>query len=235
MDNLDLRKRIVLDLKKKIGLEGQKASVILVLDKSGSMSGLYNNGKVQQLLERMLPLGLGFDDDGEVDFYVFHNEAFRHKTTINRQTIPTIVSDVIGQYDYGGTSYAPPIKLILDQWIGKSSSGWFTKEKTRPAKSFKDPLYVIYLTDGQNDDKAETELVLREASKYPIFFQFVGLGNDSFYFLQKLDNLTGREMDNANFFQANDVSRMSDDDLYAKMMVEFPQFVTECKAKRLIQ
>lgn len=234
MQQLDLRKQIVLDLKKQIGLEGQKASVILVLDKSGSMSSMYQNGKVQELLERILPLGLGFDDDGEVDFYIFHNQAFRHKTPITRQTISNITSEVIRMYDYQGTSYAPPIKMILDQWVGAETKGGFFSKAGRPSKTFTQPLYVIYVTDGQNDDKVNTEEILREASKYPIFFQFVGLGSDSFTFLQKLDNLTGREMDNAGFFQANDISRMTDEDLYTKMMVEFPAFVNLCKQKRLI-
>lgn len=231
MEQLELRKQIVLDLKKQLGLEGQKASVILVLDKSGSMSPMYQSGKVQQLLERILPLGLGFDDDGEIDFYIFHNQSFRHKVPISRRSISTITSDVIRMYDYGGTSYAPPIKMILDQWVG-TATGFFNK--SRPNKTFKDPLYVIYVTDGQNDDKGQTEEVLREASKYPIFFQFVGLGSDSFTFLQKLDNLTGREMDNAGFFQANDVSRLTDNELYEKMMVEFPAFVNLCRQKRII-
>lgn len=67
---LNLRKQIVLDLKKERGLENQKASVVFVLDKSGSMDWLYKNGFVQRLTERILPVGLGFDDDGEVELYV---------------------------------------------------------------------------------------------------------------------------------------------------------------------
>jgi hypothetical protein len=231
-EQLDLRKRIVLDLKKKKGLEGQVASVILVLDKSGSMSNLYKNGFVQRLVERVLPVGLGFDDDGEVELYVFHSSAYRHKTNISRGTLSSIVPDVIKQYGYEATEYANPIKLILDQWIGPKSSGFLGMgSKTRPSKKLLNPLYVIFVTDGENSDKSETEEVLREASNYPIFFQFVGIGNERFNFLRKLDDLSGRVVDNANFFQANDLDGMSDEDLYDKLMTEFPDFIQNVRSK----
>lgn len=231
-EQLDLRKRIVLDLKKKKGLEGQVASVILVLDKSGSMSNLYKNGFVQRLVERVLPVGLGFDDDGEVELYIFHSKAFRHKTNISRTSIAGIVPEVLSQYDWQGTEYANPIKLILDQWIGPASSGFLSfKEPTRPNKKLLNPIYVIFVTDGENSDKQFTEAALREASNYPIFFQFVGIGTEQFNFLRKLDDLSGRAIDNANFFQANDLDRMSDEDLYDKLMTEFPDFVNNARMK----
>ena len=44
MTKLNLRKDIVLNLKKDNGLEGQLAAVCAVYDKSGSMENLYNNG-----------------------------------------------------------------------------------------------------------------------------------------------------------------------------------------------
>ena len=233
---LDLRKQIVLDLKKKAGLEGQKASVILALDKSGSMESLFRNGFVQRLVERILPVGLGFDDDGEVELYIFHSNAKRHKVPISENTLNTIVPDVIRQYDYQGTNYAPPINLILDQWIGPKSSGFMGMgKKERPNKKLLNPVYVIFVTDGENFDRAETKDILREASNYPIFFQFVGIGRETFQFLRKLDDLDGRVVDNANFFQANDLDKISDSELYELLMSEFPSYVREIRNKGWIQ
>lgn len=235
-EQLDLRKQIVLDLKKEKGLEGQIASVVLVLDKSGSMKKLYQNGFVQRLVERVLPLGLGFDDNGEVELYIFHSHAFRHPTNISRNTLTSIVPDVIKKYEYEATEYANPIKLILDEWIGPKTKGFFGMgSKTRPSKKLENPVYVIFVTDGENSDKGETKEILREASHYPIFFQFVGIGPESFNFLRKLDDLDGRIIDNANFFQANNLDTLTDEDLYSKLMTEFPGFVAECKNKSWIQ
>lgn len=232
LQKLDFRKNKVIDLKNATGLGTQKASVVLVMDKSGSMETMFKNGTVQSLVERVLPLGLAFDDDQKVEYYIFHNEAWKHPEDISVSNLETIIPDTIRKYGYGGTSYAPAIALILDEWVGKKS-GLFSK--SRPKKSFKDPVYVIYITDGQNDDKAATEAILRESSNFPIYFQFVGIGKASFAFLEKLDDLSGRTIDNAGFFQVNDLSQIGDDELYQRMLKEFPQFVTEVRQKNWIQ
>jgi hypothetical protein len=69
----------------------------------------------------------------------------------------------------------------------------------------------------------------------PIFWQFIGIGNgrrESFPFLNELDTMSGREVDNANFFPAN--STMSNDDLYENILVEFPSWLKEVKSKGIL-
>lgn len=51
----------------KVNLRDHRAQVALVLDISGSMSGLYQSGKVQELVKKVLALGLQFDLDGSID------------------------------------------------------------------------------------------------------------------------------------------------------------------------
>lgn len=231
---LNLRKNIVLDIKKSKGLEGQVASVCAVYDYSGSMEHLYENGFMQTLTERVLPVGLGFDDDQSVDLYVFHNQAFAHKNPITVSNVTTIIPEIKKTYDYGGTSYAPAINLILDKWIGKKSSGFFSSGN-RPNRTLKTPVFVLYFTDGQNDDATATITAMREASKYGIFFQFIGIGNARFDFLQKLDDLDGRVIDNADFFQCNDINSITDEQLYSRLMTEFPNFVRASRQLNQIQ
>ena len=231
---LNLRKNIILNLKKSKGLDGQVASVCAVYDYSGSMEHLYQNGFMQSLTERILPVGLGFDDDQSVDLYVFHNQAFAHKNPITVSNITQIVPEIQKTYQYGGTSYAPAINLILDKWIGKKSSGLFSSGK-RPEKKLDNPVFVLYFTDGQNDDANATVAAMREASKYGIFFQFIGIGSARFDFLQKLDDLDGRNIDNADFFQCNNINAITDEDLYNRLMTEFPNFVKEARNKNLIK
>ena len=230
-NQLDLRKQIVLDLKKQKGLEGQLAQVVACYDRSGSLDWAYRNGLMQRLTERVLPVGLGFDDNGIVDLFIFHNNAWRSKVDIKLTTINDVIPEIT-KHQSGGTSYAPAIKLILDEYIGKSE-GWLTK--SRPSKKLQYPVFVLYFTDGANDDREETEAVIREASKYGIYFQFIGIGDASMPFLDKLDDLSGRVIDNAGFFRASDLDRISDNDLYSKMMTEFPQFVQQARQKGMIQ
>lgn len=237
MQQLDLRKQIVLDLKKSNGLEHQTAAVCAVYDKSGSMEDLYRNGFMQTLTERVLPLGMAFDDNESVDLYVFHNEAYIHPKSITVRNITEIVPEIIKTYTYGGTQYAPVIKLIMDEWIGKPAGGGlfgFGKSK-RPTKVLDYPVYVLYFTDGENSDPTETDAMIKECSQYGIFFQFIGIGNASFSYLKKLDTMNGRVIDNANFFQANDIRKIDDNELYNRLLAEFPSFVKEARAQGMIR
>lgn len=226
------RKESVINLKKEKGIAGQKAQVVLCLDFSGSMDHLYRNGTVQDTLERILPLGLAFDDNGEVDFYIFENGVKRIPENITLNNLDGFINEkVMNKYNMGGTNYAPAINKIVEDFRPMITEtvvkkGFFkstTVETSTPSNGPLDlPVYVIFITDGENSDRSQAERAIQEASKYGIFFQFVGIGNVSFPFLEKLDNLSGRVIDNANFFKIPNLSNCSDDELYRLLMGEFP-------------
>ncbi|MGO0861971.1 VWA domain-containing protein, partial [Clostridioides difficile] len=65
----------------------------------------------------------------------------------------------------------------------------------------------------------------------PVFFQFIGIGKRKFNFLEKLDVMEGRVVDNANLFSLNDINDISDEELYERVMKELPEWVREAKKK----
>lgn len=234
---LDLRKEKVLSLSKKAGLEGQRAQVVLVLDFSGSMGHLYGSGAIQELVERILPVGMAFDDNQEVDFYLFHQGVIELPETLKVSNIPGYInSKIIGKYDMGTTNYAPVIKKVTKKFSKSITKGGFLGIGGKTEYVQQDlPAYVIFITDGNCDDRGETEEAIREASKTGIFFQFIGIGSAGFPFLEKLDNLSGRNIDNANFFTVKDLKQKTDDELYQLLLTEFPSYVKEARNKGLIK
>jgi hypothetical protein len=68
------------------------------------------------------------------------------------------------------------------------------------------PALVIFQTDGAPDDQRSAERMLRDAPTCPYFWAFVGFGGN-IRFLEKLDDLGGRAVDNASFFHARDPHR----------------------------
>lgn len=232
---LDLRKDKVLNLKKTIGLDGQKAQVVFVLDFSGSMDSLYRDGSVQKLAERILPLGLAFDDNGEVDFYLFESGVKKLPENITMANVAGYINNkIIGKYSMGGTNYAPAVEAVVKDFAPTGGgSGFLGIGKKTPQMDL--PVYVVFITDGENSDKDKTEKAIKEASNYGIFFQFIGIGHSSFGFLQKLDDLTGRNIDNANFCKVDNLGRKTDDELYALLLKEFPSFVKEARSKGMIK
>lgn len=232
LNKIELRKKQVIDLKKSSGLgENAKAQVVLALDFSGSMSGLYANGTVQETVEKILPFGLAFDDNGEVDFYLFESGYKKLPDNITLKNLDKYIDNkVMGKYQMGGTNYSPVLKAIHKEF--KSTGGGFFSKKSSTMET---PVYVIFITDGDNFDKKETEEVIREMSKEGFFVQFIGIGNAGFDFLDRLDNLSGRTLDNVNFFKVQNIQTYSDENLYNGLMNEYPEWVKQAKSLNLIK
>ena len=73
-DNLlNLRKNTLQLCLEKTNLLNTKARVAVALDFSGSMSRLYKDGSVQAVIERLLPIAVQFDDNGEMELWLFDN------------------------------------------------------------------------------------------------------------------------------------------------------------------
>ena len=217
---LDLRKQTVENIVTGIpGLNNITSRVALVLDYSGSMLSLYSNGTVQSIIERIMPIAMQFDDNGELDVWIFE-DGFKRLNSVNRNNFYGMAESILNTYRMGGTCYAPVMEDIQKKYI-----------KEEPAQL---PNYIIYITDGENSDKVAAKQTITKLSKDPIFFQFIGIGNSSFKFLEKLDDLEGRTVDNADFFAIQDINAMSDVDLYTKLFTEYPDWLANPIVQQMI-
>lgn len=213
---LTLRKDIIETKATRAKVNGTMARVVFALDHSGSMRGMYRDGTVQEVLERIFPMAMYFDDNSELDFFWF-DSTYKELESVTPDMLDGYVQKVIlSQKDhFGGTCYAPIIDVITKRYAKKDKS--------------KIPTFVIFITDGANSDKADSKKVLIEASKYNIFWKFIGIGKDKFEFLEKLDTMTGRVIDNANFASVNNLADISDDDLYTLLLDEYADWLARCK------
>lgn len=218
---LNLRKSNLntLCLKKK-ELSNVIARVCVVMDYSYSMEGLYDRGVVQTLFERLLPIAIKFDDNGELESWIFSN-SFERLESITEDNFYGYVNREIRRYRMGGTEYTPVMRDVVKKYV-----------KEEPSNV---PTYVIFITDGDNSDKKETDKVIIESSKNNIFWQFVGIGDNNFNYLMKLDEMDGRYVDNANFFKCNNINKVSDNELYEKLLAEFPEWIEKAKNLGIIK
>lgn len=76
--------------------------------------------------------------------------------------------------------------------------------------------------------------LITESSTKNLFWQFVGLGQANYGILEKLDDMTGRFIDNADFFALDDISKISDEELYDRLLTEFPGWIKEARAKGIL-
>lgn len=208
--------KTLISLEKKSGFsfDGHRAKVAVAMDFSGSMSSLYRNGAVQAVLSRLMPLALRFDDNGELDVWLFDNE-YRRMPSMDLGNFDTYVEKEIMKkgWHMGGTNYAPVLEDMLKKYF---------KEDAMTANV---PTFVIFITDGANADKTQTDKVIRDSSNKNIFVQFVGIGSASFPYLEKLDDLTGRVVDNTGFIKVSDMARLSDEQLFEMLLEQYPDWL----------
>ena len=215
---VSLVKPLVFELKKK-NLETTVARVGLVLDISGSMVPRFKNGTVQSIVNKTLPLAVQFDDDGELDFW-FYGTTARKMDSVNLKNYTTAVPEDWKHLmlDLGGRNNEPIVmRMVVDEY-----------------KDTKIPAYVLFITDGGVNQKKEIQNIITEASHLPIFWQFVGVGGKNYGILEKLDTMSGRYVDNAGFFALDDFKKVSNEELYARLLEEFPSWLEEIKKKGMI-
>ncbi|MBF9073603.1 VWA domain-containing protein [Streptacidiphilus fuscans] len=259
---LDLTKKAAVSLEKR-GLGEHTARVALCLDISGSMHALYRSGKVQALVERVLALGMRFDDNSEIDVFLFGSRG-HVAGSVSVGSYRGWVQRMLGQYPLeGGTDYAGAIRLIREQYFGASDL------RNTPLAD-RQPVYVMFLTDGHTTSEQQTRAQVTASSYEPLFWQFMGIGRSSrsvdapaqhqvapqpshglfgkrsrqprvdnwgtgtFRFLEELDDLPGRFLDNANFFAVEDPQHVGDEQLFELMMSEYPGWLQQARSRGML-
>lgn len=222
-------------LKKKVGvvlekkkMTGVVAKVALVLDISGSMYACYKKGTVQNVVDRIAAVAAHFDDDGTLDMWMFDHRFHRLPAVCENNYEDYIQREILSKYKQGlfsgkifGANDEPPVMRDVIQFYMKEDKSEY-------------PTFVVFISDGGVHNNTEIKKIMIEASQYPIFWQFVGVGNANYGILQKLDTMSGRLVDNANFFALDDIDKISDEELYNRLLNEFPIWLKEVKAKGIL-
>lgn len=216
---IDLTKKVTVTLEKK-NLQNVIAKVIVVLDRSGSMYRQYRDGDVQRAMNKLLPIALMFDDDGELDAWAFAQKSI-HLSSINLDNINDYLineKDGWNRWDIGGVNNEPVVMEDIIDMYEKSNQ----------------PVYIIFISDGGIYKKGPIKKLLIKSSSKPIFWQFVGIGGSDYGILEELDTMKKRVVDNANFFAIDNIDALSDEELYEKLLNEFPKWLKEAKDKNII-
>jgi hypothetical protein len=242
-DKVKLEKHVVslskcvvnLSKKSEVDLGSVRARVVIALDDSGSMNALYEKGVVQEVLDRLVPLGLTFDDNGAIEIYRFSSSC-KKLADVTLDNYEDYVEKVMKPHlEYMGTQYADTLKEILFE---KASTGFLKsllsfKNTLKPVvNDAGQPTFILFITDGENSDEDESREIIRQISPLDCFVQFIGIGKERFKFLRELDNLDGRPIDNTGFTDVSDIKRISDEDLYTIVLSEYAEWLRDRRPTR---
>lgn len=219
---VSLAEAAAVSLEKK-GLNGHRAAIYLVLDHSGSMDHHYQSGAVQKLADQALGLSVNLDDDGTVPV-VFFSTNSSPAFDMNLSNYAGRVQHLHTMQRWGGTCYAAAMHAAITHYQASGAN---------------DPALVIFQTDGNPQDRAATESVLKKASNLPMFWSFIGFGEE-LSFLRKLDDLRvgfgGRKVDNASLFETgHQPLQVSDERLYDGIMHEYPKWLLAARKAGILR
>lgn len=219
---ISLAKKATISLE-KAKLTDVKARVALVLDGSGSMNGQYSKGRVQEVVNRLVPLAVHFDDDASIDCWAFGAKPQR----LSNITL-TNFHDFINTDHYGWRDWDLGARVNDEPKVMEAVIDFYTKSGDRS------PVYVLFISDGGVHENRKITKLMTDAAKLPLHWNFVGLGGRSYGILEKLDDMGGRIVDNCSFFALDDLHEITEEKLYDKLMEEFPSWLKEAKAKGII-
>ncbi|UGT38614.1 VWA domain-containing protein [Nocardia yamanashiensis] len=226
-ERLDLRKREVVKVLLTKGAGEVRARVVLVIDKTGSMSRLYHEKVVHRVVQRMIPVAIQLDDDGKLEPYLY---------AIGYTRLPDVTVATVDEWaetylhlsgTHGGIDYTP---------LGNSNREEpIMQEIISTLRPGGPPTLVLFFTDGGFRKKREIAALMREAAALPAFWQFVGLGEANYGLLRSMDEMDGRVVDNAGFFAVDDIDRLTDADLYSRLLGEFPDWLRAARSAGVLQ
>ncbi|WTX00490.1 VWA domain-containing protein [Streptomycetaceae bacterium NBC_01309] len=239
---LSLRKEQVAVSLRKHGAAGIRARVILVLDASGSMSLLYDRGTVADVVERMAAVAAQLDDDGEMQAWTFASHSVRLPDLVLGELPEWLRLHVrVGEISLFGRP-SKRKKGLHPAQVDMRMVGIQNEEQRviadvrtyvrhTPAA---DPTLVLFFSDGGVYRNNEIERELRAAVEEPIFWQFVGLGRSNYGVLERFDTMPGRRVDNVGFFAVDDILKVSDAELYDRLLSEFPSWIKAARAAGIL-
>ena len=197
---------------KPVKKQFQNLRIALALDISGSMKDRYNNGTMQQVIEKTLALAIGLSTDETLSVWAFDTTSHPLKSIKQSDFSGYISREILSKYKIdGGTETFCVLNSINNHFVNQN-------------------VFVIVLTDGEDTKESEMRQIIQQNVNKPIFWQFIGIG-DKFSKLEALNNANK----NVSFFSLNNISTISDDELYKKLLTEFPIWYKESETKGLIK
>jgi hypothetical protein len=180
----------------------------------------YLDNTVLNFIEKIFSLSWYLDKRGKMDFWYYGLTPKRMPPlTIKNigSAVPQDWMDLMHSLGLGNNESAV-MKLVMKEY------------ERSPLPSF-----VIFITDGVFSSESAVRDLLVESSHFPIFWRFLGLGQADYGVLERLDRITGRVINNADFSIIYDIKKLKSEPLLTDLVRKFPLWLSQAKEKKIIR
>jgi hypothetical protein len=236
-----MRKQATLEMAEKFTLNMQKKGIVTfpvlrtraAIDASGSMSGNFASGYVENAVQRFIATALKFDDNGELEIGFFNTRFLETPVAVLEDAGVYMQTKARTVSANGGTEFEPIVEWTLEDDTREGapgqqqeSGGFFggLKKLFGVSVAAQEPVegalpdcgqYTGIITDGSlNSDSAKDrfESALRKTDANDSFFQFIGIGTGTD--VQYLKSVSAK-FKNVAFVQIDDPYKVDDDAFYS--------------------
>ncbi|WP_030903606.1 VWA domain-containing protein [Streptomyces sp. NRRL F-5126] len=235
-----LRRRIALRSRqaalslRRYGAADARARVVLVMDASGALSGLYARGVVADVVERTAAVAAVLAG-GRMRAWTYASRPARlPDCTVDglHEWLPLHVRAgqlaLLGRPRRRARGLRPCqvdmrcVGVQSDPHRAVAEVRAYVRERPAPV-----PTLVVFLSGGGVHHAGPLLRELREAADEPLFWQFVGVGRADHRALARLGTGPGcGPLGNAGFFAVEDVARTPDAELYDRLLCAFPAWLS---------
>lgn len=180
----------------------KETEIVVAISQATTMKNDYAQGKVQDLLEKLLSLALALSSTLKV--YSFNRQVYEHPPITLRNYKGYVKRHIECN---GGTKYSPVIKTIRESYAKKNC-------------------LILFITDSVCYDPKDSLNMFSLIAKENAFWQFIGISREDFRVLKKAKD----EYENINFLELPLIYQLPEVNLYEKILTPYKAYLAKkCK------
>lgn len=189
-----------------------RARIVLAIEASQQTAKYFSDGSMQNLITKVLPLAMQFGDNAQLEYWLYGSRP--------KKMFP------IGERNY--TSAIPNDWGSLMWSLGENKSETTAMtEILSSCQPFNMPSYILFITSGNAALNSQIEQMVAYSSQFPVFWQFLGMGNNRYGIFENITNLSGSTICNAKFAAISGFSQNSTPELYKFLLNDFAKWRKE--------
>lgn len=202
----------------------QPVQVVMCMDASGSMFDMYRNGRVQRVVDKFFAFSSTLSDNASMDLWAFGAKS---------RQFGAVTMDNVRDYTFAEAGGFERWMSMLNYQYNNEPEAM--RDIMMIYGALRKPVMVLFLTDGRLSSDWEIEEILIKTSRFPIYWQFVGLHGEEYGILERLQEIDGRRSDNAAFLKADDIDDLTDDALFEAFLANLDDWLKEIQYKHILE